>query len=98
MQLREFELKMQYRLRAASTLFTALDRCKDGVLITGPNHDIRFANAGAEKMFHTRLEDMIGQKTEEFFQNDAMKPDVNEKINNYNEGKVNFAFYPLVFI
>lgn len=79
---------MKQRLRAASTLFTALDMCKDGVVITGPRHDIQFANNSIEKAFGFRLEEIIGKKTQDYFQTDLIKSEVDEKINNYNEGKV----------
>lgn len=79
---------MQMKLRAAQTMMMAIDSCKDGVVITGPSHDIRYVNQSIEKMFGFRAEDMIGQRTQDFFQNDLIKMDVDEKINNYNDGKV----------
>ncbi|UXI15715.1 clathrin-adaptor protein [Sarcoptes scabiei] len=85
--LKEFDLVLQQRLRASSILFQALDNCKDGVIITGPQHDIRYANHSIEKMFGFRLDDLIGQRTQDFFQNDLLKFDVDEKIHNYNDGK-----------
>lgn len=88
LQFRDYEVVMQRRLRAADTLLAALDACKDGVVITGPKHDIQFANNSIEKMFGFRLEDIMGQKTHELFQIDLLKADIDEKINNYNEGKV----------
>ncbi|OTF78954.1 hypothetical protein BLA29_012341 [Euroglyphus maynei] len=42
LQLRAFELQMQMKLRAAHTMMMAIDSCKDGVIITGPSHDIRY--------------------------------------------------------
>ncbi|XP_046912992.2 high affinity cAMP-specific and IBMX-insensitive 3',5'-cyclic phosphodiesterase 8A-like isoform X2 [Dermatophagoides farinae] len=86
-QLCVFELPMQMKLRAAQTMMMAIDSCKDGVVITGPSHDIRYVNQSIEKMFGFRAEDMIGQRTQDFFQNDLIKMDVDEKINNYNDGK-----------
>lgn len=69
-------------------MFLALDSCKDGVIITGPKHDIQYANNSIEKTLGFRLEEIIGQKTQEYFQTDMNKSDVDEKINNYNKGKV----------
>lgn len=91
--LKEFDLVLQQRLRASSILFQALDNCKDGVIITGPQHDIRYANHSIEKMFGFRLDDLIGQRTQDFFQNDLLKFDVDEKIHNYNDGKVEKSFF-----
>nr|XP_027199534.1 high affinity cAMP-specific and IBMX-insensitive 3',5'-cyclic phosphodiesterase 8B-like [Dermatophagoides pteronyssinus] len=86
-QLRQFELQLQMKLRAAQTMMMAIDSCKEGVVITGPSHDIRYVNHSIEKMFGFRADDMIGQKTQDFFQNDLIKMEVDEKINNYNDGK-----------
>lgn len=87
-QLREFELCMQQQLRAANTLLIALDACKDGVVITGPKHDIQYANNSIEKMFGFRLDDIIGKHAQDYFQVDLIKKDIGDKINNFNEGKV----------
>lgn len=67
---------------------TALDLCKDGVVITGPKHDIQYANNSVEKMFGFRLGDILGQNAQNYFQSDLIKADINEKINNFNQGKV----------
>lgn len=88
LQLREFELPMQRRLRAANALLSAIDSCKDGVVITGPRHEIQFANNSIEKMFGFRLEDMIGKKAQDYFHTELIKSEVDQKINNFNEGKV----------
>lgn len=85
--MREFELGVQRRLRAASALLVAVEACKDGVLITGPSHEIQFANHSIEKMFGFRVEELIGRKAQDYFQSDLLKADIDERINNFNEGK-----------
>lgn len=84
LQLRECEISLHQQLKAASVLLTALDACKDGVIITGPKHDIQYANNSIERMFGFRLEDIMGRNAQDYFQCDAGKV---EKINNFNEGK-----------
>jgi PAS domain-containing protein len=75
-----------------------LDCCKDGIIVTGPNHDIQFINHAIEKLLGFRLEDVLGKSAHDLQRSDSFKADIVESINmQVNKGKV-FSLFSLFFI
>lgn len=97
-QLEHNEISIQCKLKAAHALFYALDCCKDGIIVTGPNHDIQFINHAIEKLLGFRLEDVLGKSAHDLQRSDSFKADIVESINmQVNKGKV-FSLFSLFFI
>ncbi len=66
-----------------------MDCCKDGIIVTGPNHDIQFVNHAIEKLLGFRLEDVLGKSAHDLTKSDSFKADIVESINmQVNKGKV----------
>ncbi|XP_067144564.1 LOW QUALITY PROTEIN: high affinity cAMP-specific and IBMX-insensitive 3',5'-cyclic phosphodiesterase 8B-like [Centruroides vittatus] len=80
-QLEHNEIVMQLKLRAAQALFTALDNCRDGIIITSANHDVQFLNRSSEKLLGFTADEIIGKSTQEIYKSDSTKADVIENIN-----------------
>ncbi|XP_054160608.1 high affinity cAMP-specific and IBMX-insensitive 3',5'-cyclic phosphodiesterase 8B-like isoform X2 [Oppia nitens] len=87
-QLENNDIAIQSKLKASHALFTALDYCKDGVIVTGPNHDIQYLNQAIEKMLGFRYEEIIGKNAYDLHRSDSLKTDVVDSINMHiNKGK-----------
>jgi PAS domain-containing protein len=88
-QLEHNEISIQCKLKAAHALFYALDCCKDGIIVTGPNHDIQYVNHATEKLLGFRLDDILGKSAHDLQRSDSFKTDILESINmQVNKGKV----------
>jgi len=88
-QLEHNEISAQFKLKAAQALFAALDNCRDGIILTGPNNDIQFVNHAIEKLLGFRAEDMIGKNAQDLHKTDNYKSEIFENINTQiNKGKV----------
>jgi high affinity cAMP-specific and IBMX-insensitive 3',5'-cyclic phosphodiesterase 8 len=88
-QLEHNEISTQFKLKAAQALFAAVDSCKDGIIITGPNHDIQFTNHSVEKLLGFRGDDILGKNAHDLHRTDSMKADIIDSINmQINKGKV----------
>ncbi|CAG2101685.1 unnamed protein product, partial [Medioppia subpectinata] len=88
-QLEHNDIAIQCKLKASHALFTALDSCKDGVIVTGPNHDIQYVNQSIEKLLGFRYEEMIGKNAYDLHRSDSFKTDIVDSINMHmNKGKV----------
>lgn len=88
-QLEYNDIASLIKLRAVSSLFSALDHCRDGVILTGPNQEIEFSNHSVEKILGYKVDELIGKNAQDLYQNDLVKNDIFENINTtINKGKV----------
>ncbi|XP_077534475.1 high affinity cAMP-specific and IBMX-insensitive 3',5'-cyclic phosphodiesterase 8B-like [Haemaphysalis longicornis] len=75
-ELEHNDLITLWKLRASEALFSALHFARDGVIITGTQHDIQFMNRAAEKLVGHSVEDMLGADAQELHRTDSLKSDV----------------------
>ncbi|RWS28415.1 high affinity cAMP-specific and IBMX-insensitive 3':5'-cyclic phosphodiesterase 8B-like isoform X3 [Leptotrombidium deliense] len=70
-----------FNVKAAQTLYSALDMCRDGIIITTANHQIEYMNRSMEKLLGYKLDEMIGKLTNELHKTDSQKNDIYDSIN-----------------
>lgn len=75
-QLEHNDLVNLWKLRASEALFSALHFARDGVIVTGPAHEIQFMNRAAEKLVGYSVEEMLGVDAQELHRTDSLKADV----------------------
>ncbi|XP_049270268.1 high affinity cAMP-specific and IBMX-insensitive 3',5'-cyclic phosphodiesterase 8B [Rhipicephalus sanguineus] len=75
-QIEHNDLAQSWKLMASEALFSALHYVRDGVIITGPTHEIQFMNRAAEKLVGYSVEEMLGEDARELQRNDSLKGDV----------------------
>lgn len=80
-QLEHNEIVMQLKMRSAQALFTALDNCRDGIIITSANHDVQFLNRSSEKLLGFSADEIMGKSTQEIYKSESTKADIIESIN-----------------
>ncbi|XP_064474490.1 high affinity cAMP-specific and IBMX-insensitive 3',5'-cyclic phosphodiesterase 8B-like isoform X2 [Ornithodoros turicata] len=79
-QIEHNDLISLWKLRASEALFSALHFSRDGVIVTGPNHEIQFMNRAAEKLVGYSVEEMLGANAQELHRTDSLKGDVVQTI------------------
>jgi len=88
-QLEYNDIAFLIKLRSVSSLFSALDYCKDGIILTGPNQEIEFLNTTIERLLGYKVDELIGKNAQELHRVDLIKNDVFENINTtIHKGKV----------
>ncbi|XP_077553599.1 high affinity cAMP-specific and IBMX-insensitive 3',5'-cyclic phosphodiesterase 8B-like [Haemaphysalis longicornis] len=75
-QLEHNDLINLWKLRASEATFSALHIARDGVIVTGPAHEIQFMNRSAEKLVGYSVEEMLGVDAQELHRTDSLKADV----------------------
>ncbi|KAH6940420.1 hypothetical protein HPB50_027570 [Hyalomma asiaticum] len=75
-QIEHNDLVHLWKLMTAEALFSALHYMRDGIIVTGPTHDIQFMNRAAEKMVGYSVEEMLGEDAQELHRIDSLKEDV----------------------
>lgn len=75
-QLEHNDLINLWKLRASEALFSALNFVRDGIIVTGPAHEIQFMNRSAEKLVGYSVEEMLGVDAQELHRTDSLKADV----------------------
>ncbi|KAL1429885.1 hypothetical protein MTO96_015389 [Rhipicephalus appendiculatus] len=75
-QIEQNDLVHSWKLMASEALFSALQYVRDGIIITGPTHEIQFMNRAAEKQVGYSVEEMLGEDARELQRDDALKEDV----------------------
>ncbi|XP_035226454.1 high affinity cAMP-specific and IBMX-insensitive 3',5'-cyclic phosphodiesterase 8B-like isoform X2 [Stegodyphus dumicola] len=80
-QLHHTDVSYLLKLRAAQALFTALDSCRDGIIVTGLDHNIQYANKASEKLLGYEAKDLTGKNAQTLCRAESVKADIVESIN-----------------
>ncbi|XP_077512940.1 high affinity cAMP-specific and IBMX-insensitive 3',5'-cyclic phosphodiesterase 8B-like [Amblyomma americanum] len=80
LQIEHNDLINLWKLEAAEALFAALHYSRDGVMVTGPSHDIQFMNRAAEKLTGYSAEEMLGENAQSLHRTASLKADVAGRI------------------
>ncbi|KAK8767090.1 hypothetical protein V5799_006130 [Amblyomma americanum] len=80
LQIEHNDLINLWKLEAAEALFAALHYSRDGVMVTGPSHDIQFMNRAAEKLAGYSAEEMLGENAQSLHRTASLKADVAGRI------------------
>ncbi|XP_075536952.1 high affinity cAMP-specific and IBMX-insensitive 3',5'-cyclic phosphodiesterase 8B-like [Dermacentor variabilis] len=75
-QIEHNDLMHLWKLMTSEALFSALHYVRDGVIVTGPTHEIQFMNRAAEKLVGYSVEEMLGEDAQELHRTDSLKEDV----------------------
>ncbi|KAH7966959.1 hypothetical protein HPB49_020894 [Dermacentor silvarum] len=75
-QIEHNDLMHLWKLMTSEALFSALHYVRDGVIVTGPAHEIQFMNRAAEKLVGYSVEEMLGEDAQELHRTDSLKEDV----------------------
>lgn len=87
-QIEHNDLVNLWKLRASEALFSALHFARDGVIVTGPSHEIQFMNRAAEKLVGCTVEEMLGVSAHDLHRRENLKMDVGHAINTFlKQGK-----------
>lgn len=79
-QIEHNDLANLRKLEASEALFSALHFTRDGVIVTGPSHDIQFMNHAAERLVGYTAEELLGEDAQELHRTGALKAEVAEYI------------------
>ncbi|KAH7963258.1 hypothetical protein HPB52_020348 [Rhipicephalus sanguineus] len=79
-QIEHNDLANLRKLEASEALFSALHFTRDGVIVTGPSHDIQFMNHAAERLVGYTAEELLGEDAQELHRTGALKAEVAEHI------------------
>lgn len=80
-QILHSDISSLIKLQATQALFTALDNCRDGVIVTSSDHDIQYVNKASEKLLGFPAEDLTGKNAQELCRAESVKADIVESIN-----------------
>ncbi|KAL1429882.1 hypothetical protein MTO96_015388 [Rhipicephalus appendiculatus] len=72
-QIEHNDLANLRKLEASEALFSALHFTRDGVIVTGPSHDIQFMNHAAERLVGYTAEELLGENAQELHRTGALK-------------------------
>ncbi|XP_061414674.1 high affinity cAMP-specific and IBMX-insensitive 3',5'-cyclic phosphodiesterase 8B isoform X1 [Lethenteron reissneri] len=79
-QLEYGEVRAQFKLRAASSVFTALANCQDAVEVTSEEHLIQYVNPAFERMMGYRSGELVGRELTELPKSDRNRADLLDTI------------------
>ncbi|XP_038669154.1 high affinity cAMP-specific and IBMX-insensitive 3',5'-cyclic phosphodiesterase 8A isoform X2 [Scyliorhinus canicula] len=82
-QLEFGEVRAQFKLRASSTIFTALEQSQESIEITNEDNIIQYVNPTFEVMMGYQREELIGKELTEVPKCDKNKTDLLDTINSY---------------
>ncbi|XP_072372121.1 high affinity cAMP-specific and IBMX-insensitive 3',5'-cyclic phosphodiesterase 8B isoform X2 [Scyliorhinus torazame] len=80
-QLEHGEVQSQFKLRACSSIFTALEHCQEAIEITNEDHVIQYVNPAFERMMGYHKGELIGKELTELPKSDKNKADLLDTIN-----------------
>ncbi|XP_042895335.1 high affinity cAMP-specific and IBMX-insensitive 3',5'-cyclic phosphodiesterase 8B isoform X2 [Parasteatoda tepidariorum] len=80
-QIHHTDISYFLKLRASQALFTALDSCREGVIVTNLAHNIEYANKSSEKFLGYTSKDLIGRNAQTLCRAESVKADIAESIN-----------------
>uniref|UniRef100_UPI00398F5F03 high affinity cAMP-specific and IBMX-insensitive 3',5'-cyclic phosphodiesterase 8B isoform X2 n=1 Tax=Pristiophorus japonicus TaxID=55135 RepID=UPI00398F5F03 len=80
-QIEHGEVRSQFKLRACSSIFTALEHCQDAIEITNEDHVIQYVNPAFEHMMGYHKGELIGKELTELPKSDKNKADLLDAIN-----------------
>ncbi|XP_055517269.1 high affinity cAMP-specific and IBMX-insensitive 3',5'-cyclic phosphodiesterase 8A isoform X3 [Leucoraja erinacea] len=87
-QLEFGEVRAQFKLRASSAIFTALDQCLESIEITSNDNIIQYVNPTFEGQMGYQREELIGKELTQVATSNKNKADIPIKIDSYcAEGK-----------
>ncbi|XP_077512521.1 high affinity cAMP-specific and IBMX-insensitive 3',5'-cyclic phosphodiesterase 8B-like [Amblyomma americanum] len=75
-QIEHNDLINLWKLMASEALFSALQSARDGIIVTGPKHEIQFMNSAAERLVGYTVEEMLGMDAQELHRKDSLNADV----------------------
>ncbi|XP_078283645.1 high affinity cAMP-specific and IBMX-insensitive 3',5'-cyclic phosphodiesterase 8A isoform X2 [Rhinoraja longicauda] len=84
-QLEFGEVRAQFKLRASSAIFTALDQCQESIEITSNDNIVQYVNPTFEGMMGYQREELIGKERTQEPMSDKNKVDLPDKIKSYIE-------------
>uniref|UniRef100_A0A8C3JBL7 Phosphodiesterase n=1 Tax=Calidris pygmaea TaxID=425635 RepID=A0A8C3JBL7_9CHAR len=88
-QIEHGEVRSQFKLRACSAVFTALDHCQEAIEITSEDHVIQYVNPAFERMMGYHKGELIGKELTELPKSDKNCADLLDTINTFiKKGKV----------
>ncbi|XP_041030813.1 high affinity cAMP-specific and IBMX-insensitive 3',5'-cyclic phosphodiesterase 8A isoform X1 [Carcharodon carcharias] len=82
-QLEFGEVRAQFKLRACSAIFTALEQSQESIEITSEDNIIQYVNPTFEVMMGYQREELIGKELTEVPKSDKNKTDLLDTINSY---------------
>ncbi|MFT7815613.1 high affinity cAMP-specific and IBMX-insensitive 3',5'-cyclic phosphodiesterase 8B isoform X2 [Arapaima gigas] len=80
-QIEHGEVRLQFKLRACNSVFTALELCQDAVEITSEDHVIQYVNPAFERMMGYQRGELIGKELTELPKSDKNRTDMLDTIN-----------------
>ncbi|GIY52704.1 hypothetical protein CDAR_280472 [Caerostris darwini] len=80
-QIHHTDISYLLKLRAAQALFSALDSCREGIIVTNLDHKIQYANKASEKLLGYTVEDLCGKNAQTLCRAESVKADIAESIN-----------------
>ncbi|XP_078252883.1 high affinity cAMP-specific and IBMX-insensitive 3',5'-cyclic phosphodiesterase 8B [Rhinoraja longicauda] len=80
-QLEHGEVRSQFKLRACSSIFAALEHCQEAIEITNEDHIIQYVNPAFEHMMGYQRGELIGKELTELPKSDKNKVDLLDTIN-----------------
>ncbi|XP_055487480.1 high affinity cAMP-specific and IBMX-insensitive 3',5'-cyclic phosphodiesterase 8B [Leucoraja erinacea] len=80
-QLEHGEVRSQFKLRACSSIFAALEHCQEAIEITSEDHIIQYVNPAFEHMMGYQRGELIGKELTELPKSDKNKVDLLDTIN-----------------
>ncbi|GIX75124.1 hypothetical protein CEXT_754742 [Caerostris extrusa] len=80
-QIHHTDISYLLKLRAAQALFSALDSCREGIIVTNLDHNIQYANKASEKLLGYTVEDLCGKNAQTLCRAESVKADIAESIN-----------------
>ncbi|XP_059830471.1 high affinity cAMP-specific and IBMX-insensitive 3',5'-cyclic phosphodiesterase 8B isoform X4 [Hypanus sabinus] len=80
-QLEHGEVRLQFKLRACSSIFAALEHCQEAIEITSEDHIIQYVNPAFEHMMGYQRGELIGKELTELPKSDKNKVDLLDTIN-----------------
>uniref|UniRef100_A0A8C3PJ32 Phosphodiesterase n=1 Tax=Calidris pygmaea TaxID=425635 RepID=A0A8C3PJ32_9CHAR len=82
-QIEHGEVRSQFKLRACSAVFTALDHCQEAIEITSEDHVIQYVNPAFERMMGYHKGELIGKELTELPKSDKNCADLLDTINTF---------------
>ncbi|XP_055925456.1 high affinity cAMP-specific and IBMX-insensitive 3',5'-cyclic phosphodiesterase 8B-like isoform X6 [Argiope bruennichi] len=80
-QIHHTDISYLLKLRASQALFSALDSCREGIIVTNVDHSIQYANKASEKLLGYTAEDLCGKDAQTLCRAESVKADIPESIN-----------------
>ncbi|GFU39456.1 high affinity cAMP-specific and IBMX-insensitive 3',5'-cyclic phosphodiesterase 8B [Trichonephila clavipes] len=80
-QIHHTDISYLLKLRASQALFSALDSCREGIIVTNLDHSIQYANKASEKLLGYSAEDLCGKNAQTLCRAESVKADIAESIN-----------------